>query len=236
MKRWWMYTTERTHFRSGRRRVQRVLARAAVAGALSLPIPSQALDIVIIPRTSGVVLPRTGGAVIEAWAIGTLSEARQTNSAEDCDLAHVCELAISSPGGAGTGTGVTVQTFFQGAAQGTLPSNLPFAISETIDYAHPTGDKSAASGQGACYRATGVMAVAEGTSTLVLDIVGQACQLGSSNAQLVLTGSYVTDSASTGAFAAADGIGTISINTPSGLHGSGTAMKASLQGQLKYGD
>ena len=236
MKRWWMYTSERTPARSGKRRVKRALAVAAVAGGLSLPNPSRALDIVIIPRTSGVVLPRTGGAVIEAWAIGTLSEARQPNATVDCDLAHVCELAISSPGGTGTGTGVTVQTFFQGAAQGTLPSNLPFALSETIDYEHPTGDKSATSGQGACYRATGVMAVANTTSTLVLDIVGQACQMGSSNAQLVLTGSYVTDSASTGAFTAADGIGTISVNTPSGLHGSGTTMKASLQGQLKYGD
>lgn len=229
MKRWWMNTSERTQARSGTRRTKRVLAHAVVAGALTLPIPSQAADIIIIPRTSGVVLPRTGGAVIEAWAIGTLSEARKPNSAEECDLAHVCELAISSAGGAGTGTGVTVQTSFQGAAQGTLPSNLPFALSETIEYAGPHAN-------GACYRATGVMAVANATSTLVLDIVGQACRMGDSNAQLVFTGSYVTDSASTGTFAIADGIGRISINTPSGLHGTGTTMKASLEGQLKYGE
>jgi hypothetical protein len=236
MKRWWLYTSERTQTRFGSRRVRRVLVRAAVAGALSLPIPSQAVDIVIIPRTSGVVLPRTGGAVIEAWAIGTLSEARRPNSDEDCDLNRVCELAITSPGGAGTGTGVTVQTFSQSAAQGTLPSNLPFSLSETIDYSHPAAWESATSGQGACHPATGVMAVADATSTLVLDIVGQACQMGSSNAQLVFTGSYVTDSASSGTFANADGIGTISINTPSGLHGTGTTMKASLEGQLKYGN
>jgi len=80
------------------------------------------------------------------------------------------------------------------------------------------------------------MAVGNATSTLVLDIVGQVCQMGSSDAQLVFTGSYVTDSASTGMFANADGIGTISINTPSGLRGTGATMKASLQGQLKYGD
>jgi hypothetical protein len=60
--------------------------------------------------------------------------------------------------------------------------------------------------------------------------------MGSNAEQLVFTGSYVTDSASNGTFADADGIGTMSINTPSGLQGTGTTMKASLEGQLKYGD
>ena len=80
------------------------------------------------------------------------------------------------------------------------------------------------------------MAIADSSSILVLDIVGQACQVGSNTAQLVFSGSYVTDSSSNGSFANADGIGTLSINTPSGLHGTGTTMKASLEGQLKYGD
>lgn len=235
MKRWWN-TPKRVRAHSTSQGVRPVLMRAVVAGALSLPIPSQALDIIIIPRTSGVVLPRTGGAVIEAWAFGTLSDATQPNSREECDLAHVCELAISSPGGTGTGTGVTVQTFFESTAQGTLPSNLPFALSETIDYPHPVTRGSNKSGQGACYPASGEMAIANGLSTLVLDIVGQACQMGSKTAQLVFTGSYVTDSASNGTFTNPDGIGTMSINTPSGLDGTGTNMKASLEGQLKYGD
>lgn len=60
--------------------------------------------------------------------------------------------------------------------------------------------------------------------------------MGSNAEQLVFTGSYVTDSASNGTLADADGIGTMSINTPSGLQGTGTTMKASLEGQLKYGD
>ena len=60
--------------------------------------------------------------------------------------------------------------------------------------------------------------------------------MGSNTAQLVFTGSYVTDSASNGTFTNPDGIGTMSINTPSGLDGTGTNMKASLEGQLKYGD
>jgi hypothetical protein len=71
---------------------------------------------------------------------------------------------------------------------------------------------------------------------LVLDIVGQACQVGSSTARLVFTGSYVSDAASTGTVADADGIGTVNINNPSGLFGAGTNMKASLVGQLKYGN
>jgi len=234
MKRWW-YTPKRAA-RSTRHRIRPVLMRAAVAGALSLPIPSQALDIVIIPRTGPAVLPRTGGAVIEAWAFGTLTDARQPNSNEDCDLSHVCELAISSPGGAGTGTGVTVQTFFESTQQGTLPSNLPFALEETIDYAHPLTKGSEQRGQGTCFSTRGAMAVADGSSLLVLDIVGQACQMGSSTAQLVFTGSYITDSSSIGTFANADGIGTLSINMPSGLPKTGSTMKASLEGQLKYGD
>jgi hypothetical protein len=80
------------------------------------------------------------------------------------------------------------------------------------------------------------MAIADGSSTLVLDFVGNVCQLGNNNMQLVFTGSYVSDSASTGTFANVDGIGTMTINTPSGLHGSGTTMKASFVGQLKYGN
>ena len=81
----------------------------------------------------------------------------------------------------------------------------------------------------------------DASSTLVLDIVGQACQVGSNTARLVFTGSYVSDAASTGTVADADGIGTVNINNPSGLPGTGTNnadpgwLKASLLGQLKYG-
>ena len=235
MKRWW-YVPNRVQARSTGGRARRVLTRAAIAGALSLPIPGRAAEIVIIPRTSGVVLPRTGGAVIEAWAFGTLSEARQPDSNEDCDLSHVCEIAISSAGGAGTGLGMTVQTSFESAAQGALPSNVPFAITESIDYQHPLNRGSSNTGQGACYAANGVIAIENTSSVLVLDIVGQVCQMGTSTAQLLFTGSYVTDSASSGSFANADGVGSVSINTPSGLHGTASGMKMSLQGQLKYGD
>jgi hypothetical protein len=81
------------------------------------------------------------------------------------------------------------------------------------------------------------MAIAvDPSSTLVLDIVGQACQVGPNTAQLIFTGSYVSDAETTGKVANADAIGSVSINNPSGLHGTRSTMKASLTGQLKYGD
>jgi hypothetical protein len=209
-----------------------------MAGAVSLPIAKPAGD--------QLRLPRTGGAVIEAWAFGTLSDARQPDSGQACDLAHVCALAISSAGGAGTGAGTTIKTFFETASQGEPSPNLPFTLTETIDYPHPvTKGVHGDNGPGACYSASGVMSIAvDGSSTLVLDIVGQACQVGSSTARLVFTGSYATDVASTGTVANADGIGSVNINNPSGLSGAETYtpaadttwMKASLVGQLKYGD
>jgi len=210
-----------------------------VAGAVSLPIPSHAAG-------DQVRLPRTGGAVIQAWAFGVLSDAKQPDTQEPCDLRNVCDLAISSTGGAGTGNGVTIQTSFQSASQGQPPPNLPFTLAETIDYAHPVSKGHGADGHGACYPGSGQMTIPiDASSTLVLDIVGQVCQVGTSTVRLVFTGSYVTDVASTGKVVDADGIGSVNINNPSGLAGTGTNtgqntdttwLKASLVGQLKYGN
>jgi len=248
MKRWWNTSSYPASARVTRRRVGRALMRVAVAGAVSLPIARP--DTVTLAPAPGhcIVLgsvaictyptpARTGGAVIQAWAIGTLSGATHPNSQESCDFDHVCELAISSTGGAGTGTGTTIKTSFQSPSQIEPSPNLPFLLTEMIDYAHPvTKGVHGVFGGGACYPANGVMAIAvDPSSTLVLDIVGQACQVGNTSAQLVVTGSYVTTDASTGTVANADGIGTVNINSPSGLPGTGTTMKASLMGQLIYG-
>ena len=73
-------------------------------------------------------------------------------------------------------------------------------------------------------------------SNLVLDMVGQACQVGNSSVQLMFTGSYVIDSSSSGTVANTDAIGGVNINSPLGLPGTGTTMKASLVGQLSYGN
>ena len=209
-----------------------------MAGALCFPILSQSTEHIITP-------PRTSGAVIQAWAFGTLSDARQPNSQAACDLAHVCELAISSAGGAGTGTGATIKNSVETSPQVELLPNLPFTLTETIDYPHPvTKGVHGDNGPGACYPASGVMTITINPSnpswTLVLDMVGQLCQVGSSSARLVFTGSYVADAASTGPYP--DGIGSANINNPSGLSGAGTYtsaedttyMKASLVGQLKF--
>jgi hypothetical protein len=232
MKPWWNTSKYSGPARVTRRRVGGALMRVVVAGAMSLPIPSQvsAGDLVLNPR-------RTSGAVIEAWAFGTLSDAKQPDS-HGCDLSHVCALAISSAGGAGTGAGTTIKTSFESTSQGQPPPNLPFTLTETIDYPHPVNKSvHGDSGHGACYPGSGVMTITvDASSTLVLDIVGQFCQVGSSDAQLVFTGSYVSDAASSGTVANADGIGTTNIVTPSGLPGTGTNMKASLVGQLLYGN
>jgi len=237
MKRWWNTPGHSAPARSTRRRVGRALMRVVVAGAVSLPIVKLIGD--------QVRLPRTGGAVIQAWAFGTLSDAKQPDSQEPCDLRNVCALAISSAGGAGTGTGVTIQTSFQSASQGQPAPNLPFTLTETIDYAHPASKGHGANGHDTCYPGSGVMSIPiDASSTLVLDIVGQSCQVGPSTARLVFTGSYVSDAASSGTVANADGIGTVNINNPSGLAGTGTNtgntdptwLKASLVGQLKYGN
>jgi hypothetical protein len=256
MKRWWNSPQQRP-VAGTRRRACRVLAPAMMAGAVCLALPrltlGQCTDSraatsdaqLVVRETCFPRLPRTGGAVIEAWAIGILSSATQPDSGEACDLDHVCALAISSAGGAGTGMGTTIKASFETTSQGEPSPNLPFALTETIDYPHPvTRAANGNSGQGACYPANGVMAIAvDASSTLVLDIVGQACQVGSNTTQLVFTGSYVADAASTGTVANADGIGSVNINNPSGLSGAGTNtpaaapwMKASLVGQLIYGN
>jgi hypothetical protein len=247
MKRWWNTSSFPASARVTRRRVSRALMGVAMAGAVSLPVarsditlcytlPYLGRNCVTVPLPTAPL--RTSGAVIQAWAFGTLSGATHPNSQEACDFDHVCALAISADGGAGTGTGATIKTSFQAPSQVEPPSNLPFSLTETIDYGHPvTKGVHGVDGGGACYPANGAIGIAvDPSSILVLDIVGQACQVGNNTNQLVFTGSYVTSAASSGTFANADGIGTVSINTPSGLPGTGTNMKASLLGQLLYGN
>jgi hypothetical protein len=246
MKRWWITPGHPAPGRVTRRRVSKVLAPAMMAGAVCLALPVRTLGQCANSRAATsdarLVLPdacihdlRTGGAAIQAWAIGTLTEAKRPDS-QVCDLDHVCELAISSAGGAGTGTGATIKTSLQTSSQADPSPNLAFTLTETIDYRHSVskgvrGDN----GPGACYPGSGVMTIkVDASSNLVLDIVGQLCQVGSNTAQMVFTGSYVTDAASSGTAANADGIGTVNINNPSGVSGTGSNIKASLLGQLLY--
>jgi len=88
MKRWWY-----TPLRKTVRRVRPVVAGAVMAGALCCPMQS-AVD-AYIGRAGVPTVARTSGAVIDAWAFGTLAEARQPDSQAACDLSHVCALVIS---------------------------------------------------------------------------------------------------------------------------------------------
>jgi hypothetical protein len=238
MKRWWKTPGYPLPARVTRRRVGRAVIRFVVAGTMSLPIARPASDALLVN------VPRTSGAMIEAWAFGAVSAATQPDSQEACDLAHVCALVVSSAGGAGTGTGTTIKTSFETTSQGQPLPNLPFTLTEEIDYTQPASRSVRGESRGpTCYPATGEMAITvDQNSTLVLDIVGQACQVGSSTARMVFTGSFAADSASTGTVVNADGIGSLSINHPSGLSGAGTPsadttwIKAALVGHLLYGN
>ena len=258
MKRSWHPYIDSGSVRNAVGRVRRVLTPAVTAGLLCVPIPSHSKELTrpasvssesahfespLLPRTAPIGIepwalatladPRTGGAVIEAWAVGTLADARQPDSESACDLSHVCALVISSSGGAGTGTGATLEGVINPPPQGELPPNLPFVLEEAIDYAHPVNKSENRIGI-TCYPANGALAVTVGPSTLNLGIAGQVCQRGDASSQVVLTGSYFTVAGSTGEFEDADGVGTVNINNPSGLPGSGKNAKASLAGQLKY--
>ncbi len=229
MKRWWNLPPQRPA-RGPRRRVSRILAPAMMAGALAFSASSQYAEWNGRPS-----IARTGGAVVAAWAFGTLSSAKQLNYDAACDLAYVCEVVISSNGGAGTGTGATIKNDLATSTQTDPAPNLPFTLTETIDYPHPAIKARGNASQGACYPANAWMTITvDASSTLALDIVGQACQMGLSSDQLVFTGAYVSDAASTGQFANVDGIGSVSISNPSGLESTSQNMKASFFGQLKY--
>src|SRR5579864_1191458 len=130
MKRWWNSPQQRP-VGGTRRRVGRVLAPAMMTGAVCLALP------ILTIGEFQPTLPRTGGAVVVAWAFGTLSDATQPNSGDACDLSHVCELALTSNGGAGTGTGATIKTDVETSSQIDPAPNLPFTLREAIDYPHP---------------------------------------------------------------------------------------------------
>src|SRR5579864_2261933 len=171
MKRWWNTSSYPASARVTRRRVGRALMRVGIVGALSLSIAKPIDFVFVIPHGPPTPL-RTGGAVIQAWAFGTLSGATQPNSQDACDLRHVCALAISSAGGAGTGTGTTIKNVPGTSSQVDPPPNLPFTLTEAIDYAHPvTKGVHGGDGLAACYPGIGVMTIAiDASSTLVLDI------------------------------------------------------------------
>ena len=221
------------------RRYSPLVIGATLAGATSFPTSSlascvnQQSDKI---SAASACVARTGGAVIAAWAIGTLAEATRPNSGPACDLSHVCDLVISSEGGSGTGTGATIKFLETNSSSEVTIQNVPFTLNETIDYQHPVIQNAAGN---SCYPASGSLEITDSSTSpashLNLDVVGQGCRVGKSAVQLIVTGSYVT-SASDGEFSDADGIGSLNINNPTGLSGTAQNAKASLTGQLEYGE
>ena len=204
-------------------RVAPALVTAAMAGAVSGAFGSD---------DALASCFRTGGAVVEAWAFGTLTTATQPppKSTTACDLSHACQLVVDSAGGAGTGTGLQVNELFN-PPQGPLPSNLPFELVETIDYPH--GVRNGVGGS--CYPVNGtITATVDASSTLVLDFQGQACEMATAQGEVIVDGHYIGDPASTGEVANPDAVGSIDIESPSGLESTATALKASLTGQLLF--
>jgi hypothetical protein len=101
-------------------------------------------------------------------------------------------------------TGATIKNDPATSAQADRPPNLQFTLTEAIEYRHPVtraaGDEEDNAARGACFPANGVMTItANASSTLALDIVGQAGQVGHNTA--LETGRagfyYVLDSATT---------------------------------------
>jgi hypothetical protein len=171
------------------------------------------------------------GAVVEAWAFGTLIGSSQPNSTVACDLAHVCEVVVADAGGK-AGHGLQVRTLFE-PPQGQLPANMPFQLTETIDYPHAVTNGAG----GACYPVNGtILAQVDASSTLVLDFQGRACEMASAPGEVIVDGHYIGDPNSTGKVADLDAIGSIQIESPNGLQNSVKALKASLTGQLLFGN
>jgi hypothetical protein len=201
-------------------RVVPTLMSAAIAGAASGVFGSD---------DASATCFRTGGAAVVAWAFGTLSGASPPHSTMACDLAHVCDVVVSDAGGK-PGHGLQVKALFN-PPQGQLPPNLPFRLTETIDY--PDAVTNGAGG--ACYPVNGtITAQVNSSSKLVLDFQGQACEMAAGRGEAIVDGHYIGDPASTGELADLDAIGAVDIKGPSGLADSATTLKASLTGQLLF--
>ena len=139
------------------------------------------------------------------------------------------QAKVESAGGQNTGTGLTVKALFN-PSQGQLSPNLPFALRETIDYPHGVTNGAG----GACYPLNGkVSAQVNPISKLALDFQGQACEMAAGPGEVIVDGHYI-GAPSTGAVADLDAVGSIDIESPSGLEDMTNSLKASLTGHQTF--
>lgn len=203
-------------------RLSRVVRTLLLLAAGAVPASGPALAFPNNP-----IVPKVpDGAVAQVWAFGALTRAAQPYAAAPCDPAHRCRLVVAADG---VTAWIAIKREF--APSGfTFPDHLPFVLRQTVDYpdAVPNG------AGGLCFPTSGTLSVDAGASgTLVFALQGQACQsYGSETAALLVNATYAGHRASTGLFKNVQAVGTYTSVGPSGLPGSFTHVKASLNGQL----
>jgi hypothetical protein len=138
---------------------------------------------------------------VQGWGTGSVAAQVRPGTTTSCDTSHQCEVTVSSSGHARATLGQI--------GQFTLAANL------TVDF--PDGTTNGFGGQ--CFPVTGVLSLTgaqggAGLGTLVVDVQGTDCAVGSSTTLSTIDGTYVVDGAnSTGKFAGAAGGGAVNATT-----------------------
>ena len=163
---------------------------------------------------------------VETWIESFGSGSRNTSS---CNTNQTCLTA--------TGSGVGRASFRQQQGNGQItlngwgrpPVEYNFSANLTIDSGHSTPNGFG----GTCSAAGGTVTLtpADGrTGSLVLDVQGAECSVGSNEAEQVLTSTYVVDcAASSGVLSAEAGTGSFNMS------GSPGGLSLSFSGSLQFG-
>lgn len=167
-----------------------------------------------------------GGGWVEGWGAGAVVSAVQPGTSTPCISSQPCEITAS-------GSGEVKSSFGAGPEIG----QFDLQIDLTIDLAHGTPNGF---GQ-RCFPASGALSLRRTKTnprfgTLVVDLQGQECALGSSATLAALAATYVVSGAdSTGKYAGAAGIGTVSgsVDTSRSPTRTDFAFSGSLLGATK---
>jgi hypothetical protein len=130
------------------------------------------------------------------WASGDVVSQVRPGTTLGCDASLSCEETVNGSGEARFLT-----------APRPAPANFDFVAIVTADLPGTVPNGAG----GTCYPASGVLSLtgaATGQGTLVFDVQGSDCTLGSSTTRRVITGTFAVDgAASTGTAAGATGVG-----------------------------
>jgi hypothetical protein len=172
---------------------------------------------------------------VEGLGTGTITAEVQPGTNTPCDSANQCQITIS-------GSGATQPFFGGGGDQGHWGGGYGlgnFTLQAVLTVDLPDGTTNGFGGE--CYPVTGSLSLSPtwGTGTLVVDIQGQDCAVGSSTTLSAITATYVVDgSQSTGNFSGYSGVGTIgaSVDASQSPPPVEFAFSGSLQGTGNSGD